>query len=439
VFNGVGSWIRNNTVNSGKGWGGIYCTGNSPDGRHLIEDNDVTTNSVIVNHYGIAVWSDDCIIQRNTIFCDPGQGLRADGYRNLVDSNNITLWSCEPDWDIDRFSLDGIRLNDYWNSYNGDSVISNNNIYVYGNNSPFFNPAEQKMVGITNVTSDGPTTYRNNRIFCYEIDSEVLVICLMPGSDDTGGNVLWENEHYESDRYIINWRAYASRSQDMTFRGCKFVKPLTASGSFQVISTHNEFFTSADLLTNTEFIDCEMEGGASLRAPDISSQIQSQSWEYTVKYTLTAKIAAPNRTEFLSGETVSIYDNTGTLIDTGVTDSNGEFTVGEQIDFICENREGDESSSSVSTSSSSISTSSQSSASSISTSSVSSSSISTSSLSSASSQSSSSSSSQTTTYRYIEYNPYKIVYKGITLLYTLDSTEYAWCYHKRESNLFKVV
>jgi hypothetical protein len=184
-------------------------------------------------------------------------------------------------------------------------------------------------------------------------------------------------------------------------------------------------------------VDNILEGGASFREPAILSYIQE--WNYTVKYTLTAKIAAPNQTEFLSGVAVSIRDNTGTVIDSGVSDANGEFSVGEQIDFYCENSQGNESSSSISTSSSSISTSSQSSASSISTSSVSSSSISTSSASSQSSESSSSSSSQLTTYVYVESNPYTIEWGDQVTKHTLENTNYAWCYHKRESNLFKVV
>jgi hypothetical protein len=355
----------------------------------------------------------------------------------LVEGNVITMHSCGPDYDNARDIMDGIRINDYFAGYTGNSIVKDNTIYIYGNRASKYTPAAQRMVGITSVTGGGPMTYENNKVICRSIDAEVVVIAIMPRSQTGLGKVTWQDNYYESDHVVLHWYLYAQQDQNSEHINCTFVKPLSAIAGFQTLSTEEAVFSSDDRVKGVQFTNCILIGGATFRDPNMGSS--AQAWDYVVNYTLTAKVAKVNKTELLSGVTVTIRDNTGTIIDTGVTDENGEFTVGKQIDFYCENVEGNESSSSISTSSSSVSTSSSSvSVSSISTSSVSSSSISTSSSSSDSSESSSSSVAVTENYRYIEYNPYKIEYLGRTLLYTLDSTEYAWCYYNEESNVYTV-
>ncbi|OVE78061.1 hypothetical protein BVX98_01470, partial [bacterium F11] len=103
--------FKNNFVDSGEGWGGIFNSG----ANGLIQGNTVYTQSVITNHYGIVNYGEDTKTLRNVIVADPGQGLRIDGLRSSAEYNDITIKSVAPNWDIGRLSLDGIRVNDYWN------------------------------------------------------------------------------------------------------------------------------------------------------------------------------------------------------------------------------------------------------------------------------------------------------------------------------------
>ncbi|OVE75482.1 hypothetical protein BVX98_07545, partial [bacterium F11] len=102
--------LEDNTIHSGRGWGGIYLGGS----KGLIQGNTVYTQSVVTNHYGIMGGGNGHVFRNNRVEADPGQGMRVGGDDNLMENNEIIMWSGAPNHDIGYYSLDGIRLNDYW-------------------------------------------------------------------------------------------------------------------------------------------------------------------------------------------------------------------------------------------------------------------------------------------------------------------------------------
>ena len=253
VLSSQHSTIEGNEVHSGEGWGGILQTG--ADG--VIHDNTVYTSSVITNHYGIIASGTDHLVRHNTIHADPGQGLRVDGQRIIADDNDITIYSVAPNQDIGRFSLDGIRVNDYWNGTDQDITVRNNRITIYGNNSPYYQVAAHVLNGIMNVTNGAGIVYEGNTITAIKVDSEVAVSGIQPGSSNE--LVLWRDNTIISDQWGIMFGGYAGKSHNSRFENTRFIRGANAGADYAVLGgTYN--------VANTTFYNTIIEGGGTLRS-----------------------------------------------------------------------------------------------------------------------------------------------------------------------------
>jgi hypothetical protein len=270
--------IAGNRIASGEGWGGIYSHGTGAE----ILNNHVWTRSVLTNHYGIIGSGTRNRLFGNRIDADPGQGLRSDGDGNLVEGNTIVVHSVAPNWDIDRYSLDAIRINDYNSGRNRNLVLRGNRIWVFGRNSPHYVRKQQILCGICNVSNGPNNLFEENHVRAVEVDSEVVVCGVMPGSKDE--LVTWRANTIDSDEHNIVFGAYAAFSYNARFERNRLVKGENAVPSY---ATVRGFAATRDFMRNTAFIDTELVNGATLRAPDIPFWMK---YEYAVRHRIDVKV-----------------------------------------------------------------------------------------------------------------------------------------------------
>ncbi len=314
VYNTTDSNIYNNTVFSGRGWGGIFVGGNIG----VVTENYVFTESVITNHYGIMGYGNNYILENNNVICDPGQGMRVDGNNNTIENNDITIRSVAPNWDIGRFSLDGIRVNDYWNGTAFNNTVNNNRITLYGKNSPLYRKDPQVLNGICNVSNGDNNVYVDNTISCIKIDPEIKVMAIMPGSKDK--LVKWINTSIISDQTGIMFGAYPTYSLNSLFIDTKFIEGQNAGPDYALLAYEPKVSTLA--VNNTIFINTSILGRGSLRSI-------LAAWYPPTYHSVKAKV------EFLvvgaaglpvAGATVQVSNATGVL-GSVVTDAQGVATI----------------------------------------------------------------------------------------------------------------
>ena len=65
---------------------------------------------------------------------------------------------------LGRFSLDGIRVNDYNNGTNTNQIIRNNRITIYGANSLYYERGQHYLNGICNVSNGPGNVFEGNVI-----------------------------------------------------------------------------------------------------------------------------------------------------------------------------------------------------------------------------------------------------------------------------------
>ncbi len=310
VFHTTNTSILRNNVTSGRGWGGICANGDNL----LAAENSVWTQSVITNHYGIKLFGNYNTIRNNHVDADPGQGIRSDGEHNVIEGNTVIIRSVAPNWDVGYLSLDAIRLNDYYNGYNNDIVVRDNEIWLYGQNSPLYETQSQLVCGIANVTSGSGIVYERNYIRAVKADPEVTVCGIRPGSKDE--MVLWQDNTIESDEYNVLFGSYPTYSFNNRFVDNTFIKGSNAVADYATIAA--DVRTTATFMQNTHFIGTTLLNGATLRDPDIASW---GLYSYEVGHRLTVLVNDENGSP-VSDALVTVNRGTETVA-SGQSDATG--------------------------------------------------------------------------------------------------------------------
>lgn len=317
--------ILRNTISSGEGWGGIYA---GTVTNSLVSENTVRTSSVITNHYGILTTGDHNVVRGNTVVADPGQGMRLDGTHNVLENNTITIKSVAPNWDLGRYSLDGIRNNDYGNGTNRHQVTRGNVVTVYGRNSPHYKREEQIAVGICNVSHGPGNRYEGNVIDMIRVDPEIKVYGVQPGATDN--LVSWSDNTIRSDDRCISFGGYAATSLNTRFERTTFRRGDNPTDGWSVIGNDGGRWES---VANTRFVDSVCEAGTLLTVDGPTW------WKHTHEVASTITIVVTKNNRPVRDESVLITDCTG-LEWSGQTDAEGRTTV-ELLSATVSNRGGE--------------------------------------------------------------------------------------------------
>jgi hypothetical protein len=318
IFNSDNTYVARNVIKGGEQWGGIFVNGNTG----IIEDNDVHTTSVITNHYGISAYGNNWLVVHNNVVADPGQCMRVDGGSNIMEDNYLTIKSVAPNWDIGRFSLDAIRINDYWNGTAINNIVRNNKITIYGVNSLLYERKAQVVNGICNVTAGAGNIYANNTVIAIKVDPEVVVSGIMPGSKDI--LVTWQDNVIISDQYCVMFGAYPTYSMNTRFENTTFVKGPNAKSDFTILYYDPKVSTEA--VKNTKFVDTKVMGGGTL---DKIVAAWNPPTTHRVNNKATIRVNTPDGTP-MANTPVVVKDRFGTTVFSGLTDNTGlvplEFT-----------------------------------------------------------------------------------------------------------------
>ncbi|OVE76824.1 hypothetical protein BVX98_04600 [bacterium F11] len=267
------SQILDSVIHSGRGWGGIIM--NKSNG--LVRGNTVYTESVITNHYGIIAGGSNHRVLNNSVYANPGQGMRLSGNNNLAEGNYIEIQSVAPNWDINRLSLDGFRMNDYNNeeSNHRDNQFINNTIVLYGKNSERFERGEQALTGICIVSNAPGNVIGGNTIITHRIDPEVKLGGMEPGSNKH--MVLYRDNTIESDHVGIMMGGYGSVAvYNSRFENTRFIKGANAGVDYAALGSRGPY-----TMKNSFFYNTTIEGDGSIEYIDDYTWFPESTYQVT--------------------------------------------------------------------------------------------------------------------------------------------------------------
>ncbi len=304
--NSVGMEVSYNTITcTGEGWGCILVGGPQTGcANGLVEWNNVSTKSMCTNHYAIMGYkAGNTQIRHNTIVCDPGQAIKCEnnaeaycsagaGAGPVIEYNDITINSTGPYYEEGWYTVDAIRVNDYFGEYAHSTTIRYNTIELHGTQAARHRGYDDIVVaGIMFIGTGSNNIVHNNTITCYHKEDDIVVVGICAAAIAANQLIIRDNT-IESDDYNIAVGDYAGYCHNCLLDGNELIKPATASAFY---STYAWIRPSGTLSQNMLFRDTVLTGGA-----DLDTRVArvwwnkhfNQTWptlvaEYDVEWTIT--------------------------------------------------------------------------------------------------------------------------------------------------------
>ncbi len=317
-----GGVFFNNTVRSGKAWGGIYLS-HTRNFDSLIAYNNVTSNSVITNHHAINLYNaNGTRVFNNLIVADPGEGLQVVGGNISVHDNNISLLSQAPNPEYGKYAKDGIRLKDWVGTCAGNRV-DGNAILGIGDFDEYYLEGYPDngtlVVGLAIGCHGEGNVVSNNTVSVRLVDAGNVAVGLEPAS--WRANTRYINNTLESNSVNIMLGSYGSYSAVMinsTLLSNTLIKGQNSINYYTLSSGTS----GGSRVSNIHLIDTALLSGASLNLSSVWMGNLPTAYEYFVDWHLDLEVVDPLGAP-VDGAQIAIYDARGGPVFAGATDAAG--------------------------------------------------------------------------------------------------------------------
>lgn len=336
LHQGTSNRIHDNTITAGPGFGCIASIGGS---GHEIYNNTCHTSSSITNHYGIIVYSAANVrTYNNTVNATHGQGIGySTGFPGAeIFGNVINLNGTAPNVEYGVIGFDAIRLNDYGNVGLSENVsVRDNTITIAGGLNPFYLPGydgyqpDGKVInGIMNLVSSRNVRFESNTITVRLSDPDVIGSCWEIGDSIEPGSTVWANNVCESNNKNVVIGGYPPTTQNALFRSntLRLLEPV--SGAYHTLFTRR---TNADI-NSVRFLDTRLENGASFDRVYLLTYLPPAEYDFTVEWYLHLTVRDLNG-QPIANANVEVRDVTGTVVFTGTTNTAGQLSNIELVQY----------------------------------------------------------------------------------------------------------